>query len=137
MQIKALKFGGSSLSDAEQFKKVRDIILSDPSRRYVVPSAPGKRFKEDDKVTDLLYTCYNLSAQGESFEEVFDKIVERYDSIVNELGVDLELSDRVGINLYGKLENLPENSYAVQIMGRKIIIIGSDDTLTVKSLKEF
>ena len=91
--VKVVKFGGSSLADAEQFKKVRDIILSDPSRRYVVPSAPGKRFKEDDKVTDLLYTCYNLSAQGESFEEVFDKIVERYDSIVNELGVDLELSD--------------------------------------------
>ena len=92
-EVKVVKFGGSSLADAEQFKKVRDIVLSDPSRRYVVPSAPGKRFKEDDKVTDLLYSCYNLSAQGESFDEVFDKIVERYDSIVNELGVDLELSD--------------------------------------------
>lgn len=92
-RIKVVKFGGSSLADAEQFKKVRDIVLEDPSRRYVVPSAPGKRFREDDKVTDLLYACYNLSAQGEPIDEVFNKIVERYDSIVNALNVDLDLSD--------------------------------------------
>ena len=92
-RIKVVKFGGSSLADAEQFKKVRDIVLEDPSRRYVVPSAPGKRFSEDDKVTDLLYACYNLSAQGEPIDEVFNKIVERYDSIVNALNVDLDLSD--------------------------------------------
>lgn len=91
--LKVVKFGGSSLADAEQFKKVRDIILDDPSRRYVVPSAPGKRFKDDDKVTDLLYACYNLSAQGEPIDEVFNKIVDRYDSIVNALNVDLDLSD--------------------------------------------
>ena len=92
-RIKVVKFGGSSLADAEQFKKVRDIVLEDPSRRYVVPSAHGKRFREDDKVTDLLYACYNLSAQGEPIDEVFNKIVERYDSIVNALNVDLDLSD--------------------------------------------
>ena len=92
-RVKVVKFGGSSLADAEQFKKVRDIVLEDPSRRYVVPSAPGKRFREDDKVTDLLYACYNLSAQGEPIDEVFNKIVERYDSIVNALNVDLDLSD--------------------------------------------
>ncbi len=91
--LKVVKFGGSSLADAEQFKKVRDIVLDEPSRRYVVPSAPGKRFKEDDKVTDLLYQCYNLSAKGEPIDEAFDKIIERYDSIVNELNVDLDLSD--------------------------------------------
>ena len=92
-RIKVVKFGGSSLADAEQFKKVRDIVLEDPSRRYVVPSAPGKRFREDDKVTDLLYACYNLSAPGEPIDEVFNKIVERYESIVNALNVDLDLSD--------------------------------------------
>ena len=52
--LKVVKFGGSSLASAEQFKKVADIIHADESRRYVVPSAPGKRFKEDVKVTDML-----------------------------------------------------------------------------------
>lgn len=92
-KIKVVKFGGSSLADAEHFKKVREIIEEDPSRRYVVPSAPGKRFKDDEKVTDLFYSCYNLSAQGEPIDDVFNKIIDRYDSIVNELNVDLDLSD--------------------------------------------
>ena len=56
---KIVKFGGSSLADATQFKKVAKIIQSDESRRFVVPSAPGKRFSEDIKVTDLLYQAYN------------------------------------------------------------------------------
>ena len=55
---KVVKFGGSSLASAEQFKKVGDIIRADESRCYVVPSAPGKRFSSDTKVTDMLYTCY-------------------------------------------------------------------------------
>ena len=58
MSVKVLKFGGSSLADAEHFKKVADIVKSDPSRRYVVASAPGKRSDDDEKVTDLLYKCY-------------------------------------------------------------------------------
>ena len=57
MLTKVVKFGGSSLADAEHFRKVADIVRSDPSRRYVVASAPGKRFKEDIKVTDMLYHC--------------------------------------------------------------------------------
>ena len=56
---KVVKFGGSSLADAKQFRKVADIIHADPERKYVVPSAPGKRFKEDTKVTDMLYRCYD------------------------------------------------------------------------------
>ena len=56
---KVLKFGGSALDNADQFQKVGDIIRSDVSRRYVVPSAPGKRFSADTKVTDLLYACYD------------------------------------------------------------------------------
>ena len=91
--LKVVKFGGSSLADAQQFKKVRDIITAEEARRYVVPSAPGKRFKEDEKVTDLLYQCYNLSSEGESIDETFNKIVDRYDAIVNELGLDMDLSD--------------------------------------------
>ena len=56
--VKVVKFGGSSLASAEQFKKVGNIIRAEESRRYVVPSAPGKRFSEDTKVTDMLYKCY-------------------------------------------------------------------------------
>lgn len=90
MGIKVVKFGGSSLADAKQFKKVADIIKADAERRYVVPSAPGKRFKEDDKVTDLLYKSFENAGKPE-FEEVFGKIRERYSSIVEELGVELDL----------------------------------------------
>ena len=66
---KVVKFGGSSLASAEQFKKVSDIIHSDKERRYVVPSAPGKRFPEDTKVTDMLYACYDLAETDQDFEE--------------------------------------------------------------------
>ncbi len=91
MGIKVAKFGGSSLSDAEQFKKVKDILLSDPDRRYVVPSAPGRRFKDDDKVTDLLYRCYKLAHTGQSYSECFSQIVDRLCGIVADLGLDLDL----------------------------------------------
>ncbi len=77
MQVKVVKFGGSSLADAEHFKQVASIIKADPSRRYVVPSAPGKRFKEDIKVTDLFYACYDKVRKHESIDEIYDKIKER------------------------------------------------------------
>lgn len=64
---KVVKFGGSSLASAEQFKKVGAIIRSDAGRRFVVPSAPGKRFDKDTKVTDMLYACYALAAEGKDF----------------------------------------------------------------------
>ena len=89
--IKVTKFGGSSLANAEQFKKVADIILADESRQYVVPSAPGKRFAEDVKVTDMLYACYKAAISGQEFEKKFDEIKERYNGIIRELGLDLSL----------------------------------------------
>ena len=73
MSLKVLKFGGSSLADAEHFKQVASIIKADPQRRYVVPSAPGKRFKEDTKVTDMLYECYEKIRNHESIEELYAK----------------------------------------------------------------
>lgn len=91
MQTKVVKFGGSSLADAKQFKKVADIILSDKSRRFVVPSAPGKRFSGDTKVTDMLYTCYETAARGNDFENQFNAITERYNSIIKDLGIDFSL----------------------------------------------
>ncbi len=91
--LKVLKFGGSSLADADQFKKVRDIITSDPTRRYVVPSAPGKRYSGDTKVTDMLYECYNAASEKKDFDDIFKKICERYDSIIDGLALDYYLSD--------------------------------------------
>ena len=88
--VKVAKFGGSSLADAEHFRKVRDIVLGDPDIRYVVPSAPGKRFKEDTKVTDMLYQCHRLVERNQSHEEVFQKIIERYMDIYNALGLDFD-----------------------------------------------
>ncbi len=85
------KFGGSSLADSGQFKKVRDILALDEARRYVVPSAPGKRFKEDTKVTDLLYRCHAQAAKGEDFQETFDQLAARYMDIAEELGLKVDL----------------------------------------------
>ena len=82
---KVVKFGGSSLADAKQFRKVADIIRADSKRCYVVPSAPGKRFKDDTKVTDMLYQCYERVVTGEDFAKAFAPIRERYDGIIKEL----------------------------------------------------
>ncbi len=88
MQIKASKFGGSSVADANQIRKVQSIIQADPGRRYIVPSAPGKRSKEDQKITDLLYLCHEHAKQGLPFDDVFKLISDRYTQIAGELGVD-------------------------------------------------
>ena len=95
MSIKVVKFGGSSLADAKQFKRVAEIIKADPSRRYVVPSAPGKRFPDDIKVTDMLYTLYELvksRADASVIDAHYGKIKERYDGIISELGLNFDLS---------------------------------------------
>ena len=91
MSVKVLKFGGSSLADAEHFKKVADIVKSDPSRRYVVASAPGKRSDDDEKVTDLLYKCYELTREGEDIDNVFICIIRRYEKIIKDLGMTFSL----------------------------------------------
>ena len=90
---KVVKFGGSSLANAEQFKKVGDIIRSEESRRYVVPSAPGKRFSGDTKVTDMLYHCYHLAEAGKDFSKELADIRERYEEIIRGLGIDLSLEE--------------------------------------------
>lgn len=88
---KVVKFGGSSLASAEQFKKVGEIIRADKSRRYVVPSAPGKRFSGDTKVTDMLYTCYNAAIREKKFTTLLDEIKARYNEIIEGLGLELSL----------------------------------------------
>lgn len=95
-----VKFGGSSLADAVQFKKVRDIVFADKDRCFVVPSAPGKRFSDDTKVTDLLYACYDASSKSGKMSDIFDEIKARYNSIIADLGLDLSLEDE-----YKKIEH--------------------------------
>lgn len=90
---KVVKFGGSSLASAEQFRKVGDIIHADKERRFVVPSAPGKRFSGDTKVTDMLYGCYELAENDKDFKKELEAIEERYQEIIDGLSLTLSLKD--------------------------------------------
>ncbi len=91
--ILVAKFGGSSLSESQQFIKVKNIIESDKRRRYIVPSAPGKRFGKDHKITDLLLMCHQLASHGLNFDEVFSIIQERYLGICNDLELDINIEE--------------------------------------------
>ena len=91
--VKVVKFGGSSLASAEQFAKVGQIIRSDKERKFVVPSAPGKRNAKDTKVTDMLYACYELAENEQDFRIQMMKIKDRYDSIINGLQLKLSLEE--------------------------------------------
>ncbi|RLD12188.1 MAG: aspartate kinase [Chlamydiae bacterium] len=91
MNTKVCKFGGTSLANAEQFKKVRAIIEADPSRRVIVLSAPGKRNDNDQKITDLLLVCQELADQGLEIEPVFNRIRERFIEIVEELKISIDI----------------------------------------------
>lgn len=89
---KVVKFGGSSLASAQQFEKVGNIIHADEGRRYVVPSAPGKRFDKDTKVTDMLYACYAQAEKDHNFMAEMTAIEKRYQEIIDGLGLDLDLT---------------------------------------------
>lgn len=91
MGVTVTKFGGSSLADAGQMSKVYDIIQSDPDRRYVVPSAPGKRFDGDTKVTDLLYRLYDYIAQGRDHEGILSELMNRFLNIRDTLEIPTDL----------------------------------------------
>ena len=88
---KVVKFGGSSLASARQFKKVGDIIRADKTRRYVIPSAPGKRNSKDTKVTDMLYECYAAASAGASYKKILEAIKARYQEIIDGLELNLNL----------------------------------------------
>ena len=92
MSVKVVKFGGTSLADAEQFRRVAAIVKADPSRKYVVASAPGKRFKDDIKVTDLFYQCYSLAKKREDITEIYQQITDRYNTIIKDLGISFDIS---------------------------------------------
>lgn len=90
--IKVVKFGGSSLASSEQFHKVGDIIRAEEDRRYVIPSAPGKRYASDTKVTDMLYSCKEQADKGQDHSQTLCNIQDRYNEIIRGLGLDLDLS---------------------------------------------
>ena len=111
MANKVVKFGGSSLADANQFRKVADIIKSDAKRKYVVPSAPGKRFSEDIKITDMLYKCCELAGRGMDFSAEFQIIRDRYNGIISELGLYMSLDDDFD-SIVNELKARPARDFA-------------------------
>lgn len=110
-RIIVAKFGGTSVADAAQFRKVKDIIQSSPERRFIVVSAPGKRFPEDVKVTDLLLDCYAKAVAGESFVEQLDQIRARFRSILDDLKMSFPLDDELEV-LEKSLLTDPMEDYA-------------------------
>ena len=109
---KVVKFGGSSLADATQFKKVANIIKADSDRRYIIPSAPGKRFDDDTKVTDMLIKLYKLAAKGKNLDNQIKKIKKRYDDIIEGLELkDFSLDDEFK-EIKSELEYNPTEDFA-------------------------
>ena len=102
--MKVLKFGGTSMADAAQYRKIADIVHADPARRVVVVSAAGKRTHDDNKITDLLYLCHAHLQYGVSYEDIFNKIRERYCTIRDELGLKTELESEFDA-LHQKMES--------------------------------
>ena len=110
MDTITVKFGGSSLASAAQIQKAAAIVQADPARRYVVVSAPGKRTAGDTKVTDLLYRCCALAAEGADFSEVLGQIEARYADIIRELGLSFDLAAEIDI-LRRHLRTAPDADY--------------------------
>ena len=110
METIVVKFGGTSLASAAQIRKAADIIHANPARRFVVCSAPGKRYKDDTKVTDLLYRCQKMAAAHEDFEPVLAQIEERFKEIVRQLGISFQLDVEFAI-IREHLETRHERDY--------------------------
>ena len=110
METIVVKFGGSSLADAQHFRAVADIVKADPRRHFVVASAPGKRGDGDTKVTDLLYRCYDAAVAGGDWQGVLAQIKGRYSDIVTELGIDFALDREIEI-IAGHLAGQPSRDY--------------------------
>ena len=112
MRTVVAKFGGTSLADAGQFRKIRQIVEADPDRRFIVVSAPGKRFPEDEKVTDLLVRCYEQAAAGQPFEPTLAQIDGRFREITEGLGLDFPLASELAA-LRAHLKDEPRRDYVL------------------------
>ena len=109
-RIVVTKFGGTSVADAAQFRKIKEIVSSNPERRFIVVSAPGKRFPEDEKVTDLLLDCYEKASAGESFADEFEQIRMRFRDIIDGLKMDFPLDEELEV-LGQSLAEDPQRDY--------------------------
>lgn len=109
-EVIVAKFGGSSLADSTQMKKVKDIIEQDENRRYIIPSAPGKRHKKDHKITDLLYMCYQLASHNLNFDDVFNIIEDRFISICKELELDINMEE-ILLEIKGRMADGASRDY--------------------------
>ncbi len=103
VEMKVVKFGGSSLASGSQLKKVFNIVVSDPERKVVVVSAPGKRFSEDIKVTDLLIECTEKSLKNEKTDQAFEAVIARYQDITEELSLPREIIQEIRLDLTERL----------------------------------
>ena len=103
--MKVVKFGGSSLASGDQLEKVFNIVVSDPARKIVVVSAPGKRYSDDIKVTDLLISMAEASLTGQNTDKLFDAVITRYASIASELGLDNSIIEQISHDLLALLTN--------------------------------
>ena len=110
MRTVVAKFGGTSMADAGQFEKIREIISEDPDRRYIVVSAPGKRFPEDEKITDLLLQCWKEASGEEDFESTLEQIRRRFEDIIRGLSLDFPLEEEIEI-LRRHLQTDPQKDY--------------------------
>ncbi|SFC87964.1 aspartate kinase [Bacillus sp. OV322] len=107
--MKVVKFGGSSLSTSEQIKKVYNIVVSDPERKAVVVSAPGKRFEEDVKVTDLLIECGERTLNNREYDEIAAAVILRYQQIAEELQLPSSVGEEISQNILGLLKGKRNN----------------------------
>jgi len=110
METIVAKFGGTSLADAVQLRKVSDILRSDSRRRIAVASAPGKRNPSDVKVTDLLYRCYDCAVSKEDYKPVLETIKDRFRSIIDELAVSFSLDEEFEL-IENQLKTAPSRDY--------------------------
>jgi len=110
MKTVVAKFGGTSLADAGQFRKVRAIVEANPERRFIVASAPGKRFEGDIKVTDLLLRCYEEAAAGRSFEQPVEQVRERFYEIISALSLSFPLDEEIAA-IKAHLSGMPQRDY--------------------------
>ena len=110
MRTVVAKFGGTSLADAQQFRKIKSIIEQDPDRKFLVASAPGKRSADDVKVTDLLLACWREASEGNDFEVDLEKVRKRFADIITDLQIEFPLDEEIAV-LRGHLQTDPQKDY--------------------------
>ena len=122
--LKVTKFGGSSMADAGQYRKVREIVSSDPHRRVVIVSAAGKRDSSDHKITDLLYLCYAHIQYGVDCNQIFEMIRDRYLQIRDELGLKLDLETEFAA-LKDRLDHMITTGGLIIFIGAVTVLWGA------------